>query len=82
MVFFQAALLAGYAYAHAMTTWLGVRRQTLLQAGLVLLPLLVLPFGIPSDAPRSFLPEANPSGWLFGLLEAIRHTNAYTLCVP
>ena len=30
MVFFQALLLAGYAYAHATTAWLGVRRQALL----------------------------------------------------
>ena len=29
MVFFQAALLAGYAYAHATTTWLSARRQVL-----------------------------------------------------
>ena len=68
MVFFQAALLAGYAYAHATTTWLGVRRQTIVQAGLLVLPLFVLPFGIPSDAARSLSPEANPTGWLFGLL--------------
>ena len=27
MVFFQAILLAGYAYAHAITTWLGPRKQ-------------------------------------------------------
>ena len=27
MVFYQAALLAGYAYAHATTTWLGARKQ-------------------------------------------------------
>ena len=26
LVFFQAALLAGYAYAHAATAWLGARR--------------------------------------------------------
>ena len=68
MVFFQAALLAGYAYAHATTTWLGVRLQTIVQAGLLMLPLFVLPFGIQSDAARSLSPEANPTGWLFGLL--------------
>jgi hypothetical protein len=42
MVFFQALLLAGYAYAHATTAWLGVRRQALLHLGVVLLPLLTL----------------------------------------
>ena len=30
MVFFQAVLLAGYAYAHAVPGWLGVRRHALL----------------------------------------------------
>ena len=45
LIFFQAALLARYAFAHA-TTWLGVRRQAILQVVLVWLPLLVLPFGI------------------------------------
>ncbi len=68
MVFFQAVLLAGYAYAHATTAWLGERRQTILQAGLVVLPLFVLPFGIPVDAVRSLAPTANPTGWLCGLL--------------
>jgi hypothetical protein len=40
MVFFQAALLAGYAYAHATTAWLGARKQAVLQ--LVLLGLAFL----------------------------------------
>ena len=31
MVFFQAALLAGYAYAHFGVRWLGLRRQSLLR---------------------------------------------------
>jgi hypothetical protein len=38
MVFFQALLLAGYAYAHATTAWLGVRRQALLHLAVLLLP--------------------------------------------
>jgi len=61
MVFFKSALLGGYAYAHATTTWLGVRRQTMLHAGLVLLTLFALPFGITSEAAQSLPPEANPS---------------------
>jgi SAM-dependent methyltransferase len=66
MVFFQAALLAGYAYAHAAPTWLGVRRQTLLHFGLLLLPFVLLPLSIPSD----WMPpaDANPIPWLLGLL--------------
>jgi hypothetical protein len=43
MVFFQAALLAGYGYAHVTTAWLGVRRQALLQLGLLLLACVSLP---------------------------------------
>jgi hypothetical protein len=43
MVFFQAALLAGYAYAHVTVRVLGVRRQAAIHLGLVLTPLLLLP---------------------------------------
>ena len=46
MVFFQAALLGGYAYAHASTAWLGVRRQMLLHLALLALPLAVLPLAV------------------------------------
>ena len=35
MVFFQAALLAGYAYAHAAPARLGVRRHAVLHLGLL-----------------------------------------------
>src|SRR5437870_3094233 len=57
MVFFQAALLAGYAYAHATTGWLGTRRQVLLHVVLMALPLLVLPIGLSGWAPPA---DANP----------------------
>jgi hypothetical protein len=40
MVFFQAILLAGYAYAHASTKWLGPRRQAFLHLGVLVLPFL------------------------------------------
>jgi hypothetical protein len=68
MVFFQAMLLGGYAYAHGATVWLGVRRQAVLHLGLLAVPLLVLPFAISEGAARSLSPDANPSGWLLGLL--------------
>jgi spermidine synthase len=68
MVFFQAALLAGYAYAHATASWLGVRRQAVLHLGLLLVPLALLPIGIAEDAARTLGPGANPSLWLLGLL--------------
>src|SRR4051794_11136144 len=46
MVFFQAVLLAGYAYTHNVTTYLPTRRQLLLQGGVLVLPFLFLPFAI------------------------------------
>jgi hypothetical protein len=53
MLFFQAALLAGYAYAHVVTRRLGVRRAAVAHVGVLLVPLLVLPLGVPSEwAPR------------------------------
>jgi hypothetical protein len=66
MVFFQAALLAGYGYAHATTAWLGVRRQAAVHAALLLLPLLTLPIAVaPEWAPRG---DASPVVSLLGLL--------------
>jgi spermidine synthase len=43
MVFFQAALLGGYAYAHATTAWLGASRQAILHLAMLAVPLGVLP---------------------------------------
>ena len=47
LVFFQTVLLAGYAYAHYSTRVLGVRRQAVVHAAVVLLPVLLLPIGLP-----------------------------------
>src|SRR6266511_485555 len=58
MVFFQAALLGGYAYAHASTAWLSVRRQMLLHLALLALPLAVLPLAVNPALLRGG--EANP----------------------
>jgi hypothetical protein len=48
MVFFQALLLAGYAYAHAGATILGPRRQAVLHTGVLLVPLIALPLALPA----------------------------------
>ncbi len=56
MVFYQTALLAGYAYAHASTSWLGPRRQAVLQLCLLPLPLLVLPIAIAQGAAPQQVP--------------------------
>src|SRR5438128_5356853 len=53
MVFFQAALLAGYAYAHWSTTWLGSRRQALVHLGFLFVPLLFLPIAVEKSWPPS-----------------------------
>jgi len=62
MLFFQAVLLAGYAYSHVTTSWLGVRKQAVSHLLVICLPLLVLPIVIShADAPSA---GVNPVGWL------------------
>jgi len=46
MVFFQAALLVGYSYAHLVTQHLRLRRQTGVHIGLLVLPILALPIAL------------------------------------
>jgi hypothetical protein len=46
MVFFQAALLVGYGYAHLVTNRLGPRGGALVHIALLTLPLLALPIAI------------------------------------
>lgn len=66
MVFFQAALLAGYGYAHAVPAWLGIRRQVLVHVGLLVLPFVVLPIAVSENyAPPS---EAYPIPYVLALL--------------
>ncbi len=66
LVFFQAALLAGYAYAHATSKWLGVKKQAVLHCVLLLIPLFLLPIAVP----KGWTPpaETNPIPWLLALL--------------
>ncbi|MEX0833443.1 MAG: fused MFS/spermidine synthase [Actinomycetota bacterium] len=66
MLFFQAMLLAGYAYAHASSLRLGTRRQAAIHLAIALLPLLVLPIAVPEGwAPPT---GGNPAPWLLALL--------------
>lgn len=46
MVFFQAALLGGYAYAHATAARLSGPRQALVHMAVLAVPLVVLPLGV------------------------------------
>ena len=66
MVFFQGALLAGYAYAHGSTRKLGVRRQAGWHLPLLLAPLGVLPLALPAGwTPPA---EGSPIPWLLALM--------------
>ena len=67
MLFFQILLLAGYLYAHETTRRLGVRRQAVLHLGVVLLPLVVLPLGVPNGAAAP-AGGSTPVGPLLGVL--------------
>ena len=68
MVFFQAVLLAGYAYAHAISAYLNLRRQIIVHVAVLLLPCSVslLPIAVAADATPPG--TGNPSLWLLGTL--------------
>jgi hypothetical protein len=48
MVFFQAILLAGYAYAHALCRWMGPRSAAIAHGVVVVLPIALLPIALPA----------------------------------
>jgi len=66
MVFYQAALLAGYVYAHLSARWLGVRGQAAAHLALLLGVFLALPI----SAAQGWTPPptAHPTPWLLMLL--------------
>ena len=51
LVFFQATLLLGYAYAHVLTSAVPHRQQIFVHFSMMLLAALSLPLGIAADAP-------------------------------
>jgi len=66
MVFYQAVLLAGYGYAHWLTSRFRGRIQFSIHGCLLLLAALTLPVGISGHwQPPS---DANPIPWLLGML--------------
>jgi hypothetical protein len=70
MVFFQACLLTGYAYAHAIGRGFGLngRWQTVLHGGVLLVPLVALPIRVADDTSLASLPSRDPTAWLLGRL--------------
>ncbi len=66
LVFFQAALLLGYLYAHLQSTLFNVRTQTVIHLALLACASLFLPIRIPPEwtPPGS----ANPTPWLILVL--------------
>jgi len=63
MVFFQAALLAGYAWAHFISNRLSFRNQALLQFSLCLVPLAVWPIHLPNNIQPPV--RLSPQPWIF-----------------
>jgi hypothetical protein len=68
MLFFQAMLLAGYAYALAVSKWLSLRQQVGAQLLLLLITALTFPILISDETTRSVPREGNPSLWLLASL--------------
>src|ERR1043165_8295524 len=65
MMFYQVALLAGYAWAHAANR-IGERRHMAAHVGLAVVAMIVLPFAVPS---RLMPPSAaHPLLWILSVL--------------
>src|SRR6266496_5834973 len=65
MVFFQAMLLGGYAYAHLLTRFLTFRIAIAVQVALLIVATLALPLAIRAGWGRP--PEQGEAIWLIGL---------------
>ena len=69
MLFYQATLLCGYGYVHLLTSRIEPRRQMPVHLGLMMLPLLMLPVGLPAG----WVPpdQPNPAWWVLLLLSMV-----------
>lgn len=65
MCFFQAVLLAGYCYAHALNRYAPLRWAAAGHLALLAIAFLALPFGVPADAEP---PAGDAYLWLVGVL--------------
>ena len=68
LVFFQAMLLGGYAYAHVVSVRLSLRWQILAHLCLLSFAALALPLSISERLAQSITPETSPVPWLLGAL--------------
>lgn len=68
MVFFQAMLLAGYAYSHFVSRRLSLRAQAIVHFSLLLVTLAALPIALTESAVRSVPWQSNPFLWLIKTL--------------
>ena len=68
MLFFQATLLAGYAYAHGTSRYLSIPVQASIHVALLLLCIVFLPLAIPEGwQPPT---DSDPTLWQLGLMAA------------
>src|SRR6266480_2053437 len=65
MVFFQAALLAGYAYAHLLTRYAPGRKSVVIHLVVMVAACFFLPLSIATGWARP--PEVGEAFWLLGL---------------
>jgi hypothetical protein len=66
MVFYQVALLAGYAYAHLLPRRFGPKAQVSIHAAVAALPILLLPLALPRGATPPA--EGSPIPWTLATL--------------
>lgn len=66
MVFFQATLLAGYAYAHLVTSRFGLRTAGIIHGGVLLAAFAFLPLALPEG--WEIAPESGQPLWILGLM--------------
>ncbi len=66
MCFFQAALLAGYCYAHALNRYAPSKLAPLIHLGVLGLAVLALPIGLPASGAEP--PAGDAYLWLIGVL--------------
>jgi spermidine synthase len=66
MVFFQAMLLAGYAYAHFVAKYLPLKMQAILHLALLIVFTCVLPLALPVDAQAP--EESGQALWQLGVM--------------